>query len=286
MISQPIDPRRYPIKVPIIAHDVGRTNDRSTAVVGGHCLPFFGQQLLVQEFRELPVGIYGSQLANELAKIDQNYNRDCLIVADLSNDATYGEVLFDTFGRRVIGVQIGRSGDGMTRQHRRVKNGVIPVYNVGRTFLLELLLAELRNQNIRLPESAEARHTFEQLAALEREHVKIVSSTNALPGSMTILRYRLPCWPGRPSTCISMPGSNRSLMRTGDCRRRQSTTGHRSSDTRNNVARWLRHRGNSPLGARHRQSTGRSLAWSCSAEAGELDCGTRHCPVEDARRHG
>ena len=169
MISQPIDPRRYPIKVPIIAHDVGRSNDRSTAVVGGHCLPFFGRQLLVQEFRELPVGIYGSQLANELAKIDQNYNRDCLIVADLSNDATYGEVLFDTFGRRVIGVQIGRSGDGMTRQHRRVKNGVIPVYNVGRTFLLELLLAELRNQNIRLPESAEARHTFEQLAALERE---------------------------------------------------------------------------------------------------------------------
>ena len=191
MISQPIDPRRYPIKVPIIAHDVGRTNDRSTAVVGGHCLPFFGQQLLVQEFRELPVGIYGSQLANELAKIDQNYNRDCLIVADLSNDATYGEVLFDTFGRRVIGVQIGRSGDGMTRQHRRVKNGVIPVYNVGRTFLLELLLAELRNQNIRLPESAEARHTFEQLAALEREHVKMVSSTNALPGSMTILRISL-----------------------------------------------------------------------------------------------
>ena len=169
MISQPIDPRRYPIKVPIIAHDVGRTNDRSTAVVGGHCLPFFGQQLLVHEFRELPVGIYGSQLANELAKIDQNYNRDCLIVADLSNDATYGEVLFDTFGRRVIGVQIGRSGDGMTLERRRVKNGVIPVYNVGRTFLLELLLAELRNQNIRLPESAEARRTFEQLAALERE---------------------------------------------------------------------------------------------------------------------
>ena len=169
MISQPIDPRSWPIKIPIIAHDVGRSNDRSTAVVGGHCPPFFGQQLLVQEFRELPLGIYGSQLANELAKIDQNYNRDCLIVADLSNDATYGEALFDTFGRRVIGVQIGRSGDGTTFERRRVKNGAIPVYNVGRTFLLELLLAELRDHHIRLPDSPESRRTYEQLAALEPE---------------------------------------------------------------------------------------------------------------------
>ena len=136
--------------MPIIAHDVGRSNDRSTAVVGGHCPPFFGQQLLVQEFRELPVGIYGSQLANELAKIDQNYNRDCVIVADLSNDATYGEALFEMFGRRVIGVQIGRSGDGTTLERRRVKNGGIPVYNVGRTFLLELLLAKLRDRHIQV----------------------------------------------------------------------------------------------------------------------------------------
>jgi hypothetical protein len=135
MISHPFDPRGWPIKMPIIAHDVGRTNDRSTAVIGGHCLPLFGSRLLlVQEFRELPLGIYGSRLANDLAKIDQNYNRDCLIVADLSNDATYGEALFDTFGRRVIGVQIGRSGDGTTCQRRPVRNGVIPVYNVGRPF--------------------------------------------------------------------------------------------------------------------------------------------------------
>jgi hypothetical protein len=168
MISRPIDPRDYPIKIPIIAHDVGRSNDRSTAVVGGHCPPFFGQQLLVQEFHELPLGIYGSDLANELAKIDQNYNRDCLIVADLSNDATYGEVLFDTFGRRVIGVQIGRSGDGTTWHHRRVKNGVIPVYNVGRTFLLELLLAEFRSNHITLSDPA-SRRTFGQLNALEPE---------------------------------------------------------------------------------------------------------------------
>ena len=156
--------------MPIIAHDVGRTNDRSTAVIGGHCPYLFGSRLLlVQDFRELPVGSYGSHLANELAKIDQNYNRDCLIVADLSNDATYGEALFETFGRRVIGVQISRFGDGTTCQRRPVKNGAIPVYNVGRTFLFDLLLAEFRNQHIRLPDSPESRRTYEQLMALEPE---------------------------------------------------------------------------------------------------------------------
>ena len=169
MMSQPIDPRSCPIKIPIIAHDVGRTNDRSTAVVGGHCPPFFGQQLLVQEIHELPLGIYGTDLANELAKIGQQHNRNCLIVADLSNDATYGEILFDTFGRRVIGVQIGRSGDGTTCQHRRVKDGAIPVYNVGRTFLFDLLLAEFHNQHIRMSDSPQAKRAYEQLAALEPE---------------------------------------------------------------------------------------------------------------------
>jgi hypothetical protein len=103
-----------------------------------------------------------------VAKVDQLYNRDCLIVADLSNDPTYGEVLFEVFGRRVIGVQIGRSGDGTTCQARRVKNGAIPVYNVGRTFLLELLLAEFRDQHIRLPDP-DGQRAFEQLNALEPE---------------------------------------------------------------------------------------------------------------------
>ena len=156
----------WPIKIPIIAHDVGRSNDRSTAVVGGHCLPFSARtSCLVQEFLELPVGMYGSQLANELAKIDQNYNRDCLIVADLSNDATYGETLFETFGRRVIGVQIGRLAMARRVEQRRVKNGVIPVYNVGRTFLLEVLLAEMRDHRIRLPIVPESRRAYEQLMA-------------------------------------------------------------------------------------------------------------------------
>ncbi len=166
----PDDPRTWPLKVPIIAHDVGRSSDRSTAVVGGNCPFTLGARLLgIKEFAELPVGLYGSELASALAAIDQTYNRDCLIVADLSNDATYGETLFDTFGRRVVGVQIGRSGDGTTWEHRRVRHGVIRVYNVGRTFLIELLLAEMRDNRVRFANSAESLRAYEQLMALEPE---------------------------------------------------------------------------------------------------------------------
>jgi len=170
MMINPDDPRTWPLKIPIIAHDVARSSDRSTAVVGGNCPFTLGPRLLgVKEFVELPLGLYGSELANKLAAIDQTYNRDCLIVADLSNDATYGETLFDTFGRRVVGVQIGRSGDGTTWDQRRVRHGVIPVYNVGRTFLLELLLAEMRDGRVRFADSTESVRAYEQLTALEPE---------------------------------------------------------------------------------------------------------------------
>ncbi len=165
------DPRTWPMKIPIIAHDVGRSHDRSTAVVGGHC-PFTlgGARLLgVQQFVDLPQGLYGSQLANALAAIDQAYNRSCLIVPDLSRDPTYAETLFDMFGPRVVGVQIGRSGDGTTREVRPVRNGNVPVYHVGRTFLLDLLLAEFRNQRVRFAKSAESIRACEQLMALEPE---------------------------------------------------------------------------------------------------------------------
>ncbi len=164
------DPTTWPLKIPIVAHDVGRSHDRSTAVIGGNCPFTVGSRLLaVKEFVELPVGLYGSALANALAQIDQNYNRDCLIFADLSNDATYGETLFDTFGRRVVGVQISRSGDGTTFDPRQVRHGVIPVYNVGRTFLLELLLAELRDGRVLFASGAEGQRAYQQLMALEPE---------------------------------------------------------------------------------------------------------------------
>jgi hypothetical protein len=231
MISHPVDPGLRQIKIPIIAHDVGRSHDRSTAVIGGHFSFFSGPRVLeAREFRELPIGIYGSQLANELAGLDHQLNHNCLIVADLSNDWAYGEILSDTFGRRVIGVQIGRSGDGMTWKHLRAKNGAMPVYNVGRSFLLELLLAELRNHHIRLQDSPESRRTCAQLNALEPEQRETGIIYKCPQGSMTISLCRLPCLPGRHSTCILMLGSSQSSMRTGPGGRSKNSAGPRSSN--------------------------------------------------------
>jgi hypothetical protein len=91
----------------IIAHDVGRSRDHSTAVVGG--LASFDSSLIgIEEAHELLQGLYGSARASALAAIDRRYESNAVIVADLSNDPTYAEVLHETFGPRVIGLQISR----------------------------------------------------------------------------------------------------------------------------------------------------------------------------------
>ena len=132
------DPNTWPCFNPlIIAHDVARSRDRSTAVIGGNG-PFEPRLLGIRELHELPQGLYGSARASALATIDRRYNSNALIVADLSSDATYAEVLFEMFGPRVIGLQITRYGDGMDFERRPVKNGAILVYTIGRTYLLEL----------------------------------------------------------------------------------------------------------------------------------------------------
>jgi hypothetical protein len=51
----------------------------------------------------LPQGLYGSDRAGALAQIDARYDRNALIIADLSNDTSYAEQLFETFGPRVMG---------------------------------------------------------------------------------------------------------------------------------------------------------------------------------------
>ena len=92
------DPNTWPCFRPLImAHDVGRSRDRSTAVIGGNC-PVGPRLLGIKELEELPEGLYGSARASALAAVDRRYNNNALIVADLSNDATYAETLFDTFG--------------------------------------------------------------------------------------------------------------------------------------------------------------------------------------------
>ena len=163
------DVTTWPLFKPIIAHDVGRSRDRSTAVVGGNN-PFGHQQLGIVEARELPQNLFGSERANALATIDRQYHHNSLIVADLSNDATYAEILVQTFGCRIVGLQITRSGDGMGAERRSTKYGPLLVYTIGRTILLELLHREFQSDLVRLGTSPEIRRGFEQLANLEVEY--------------------------------------------------------------------------------------------------------------------
>jgi hypothetical protein len=126
------NPATWPgFKPLIIAHDVGRSCDRSTAVAGGNC-PYGPRLLGIDQLYHLPLGLYGSARASALAQVDRSYDSNALIIADLSNDATYGEVLYETFGRRVIGLHISRNGDGEQSERRPVKGGAMLVYTVGR----------------------------------------------------------------------------------------------------------------------------------------------------------
>ena len=152
----------------IVAHDVGRSRDRSTAVVGGNSP--YGQRLLgIREAEELPQNQFGSARASALAAIDRRHLSNALIIADLSYDPTYAEVLFETFGPRVIGLQISRAGDGMTFERRPVKNGAMLVYTIGRSYLLELFHTQLQSNSVRLAGGPGVRRAYEQLANLEAE---------------------------------------------------------------------------------------------------------------------
>jgi hypothetical protein len=169
MIFNREDPATWPSFRPlIIAHDVGRSRDRSTAVVGGNS-PMQPRLLGIRELEELPQGLYGSARASALASVDRRYNSNALIVADLSNDATYAEVLFETFGPRVIGLQISRHGDGMQAERRPVKHGSMLFYTIGRTYLIELFHTELQADQVKIVDGPMSRLAYQQLMRLETE---------------------------------------------------------------------------------------------------------------------
>jgi hypothetical protein len=170
MFLDPNDPTTwFPCRRPhMIAHDVGRSRDRSTAVVGG-LSPLQPQLLGIAEVTELPQNLFGSARASALAAVDRRYAGNALIFADLSYDPTYAETLHETFGPRVIGLQISRSGDGTTFERRPVSRGAVMVYTIGRTHLLELLLARLQAGLVRMVDDPMGRRAYAQLEALETE---------------------------------------------------------------------------------------------------------------------
>ena len=169
MTSWSLNPALWPHLHPVlIAHDVGGSRDRSTAVVGGYCTYVPGK-LGIKEFNELPPDLYGSARASALAQVDARYDRNALIVADLSNDTSYAEQLMDTFGPRVIGVHIGRHGDGVQGERRPVGRGSVLIYHVGRSHLLEALHSGLQADRVCFADGPEARRAYAQLEALEPE---------------------------------------------------------------------------------------------------------------------
>ena len=154
----------------IIAHDIGRSRDRSTAVVGGNCpyghslgFPYLG----VGSLEELPQNLSGSARAGALAAVDRRYQCNALIVADVSNDESYAEILLETFGERVVGLHISRFGNGMNAETRACRHGRLFVYTIGRTYLLDLLKNELQSEALRMADIPEAGEAYAQLAALE-----------------------------------------------------------------------------------------------------------------------
>jgi len=170
MIPHRDDPCTWPAFHPtIIAHDVGRSRDRSTAVVGG-VSPFQSGVVGITELEELPVGLYGTTRASALAAVDRRHHNNALIVADISSDPTYAEVLQQTFGPRVIGLHITRNGNGMEVERRPVGHSAMLVYTIGRSYLLELYHGALQAGQVKLADNEMSRRAHKQLVDLETEY--------------------------------------------------------------------------------------------------------------------
>ena len=152
----------------IIAHDVGHTKDRSTAVIGGPN-PLAPGLIGLREFEELPQGLSGNSRADALAMSASRYPAS-LIIFDLTFDPSYADILFERFGERVIGLQITSTGDTIDNwEERQLKRGRILVYKVSRTYLLDLLLREMQNEMVRILHGANSVRAYEQLMCLEIE---------------------------------------------------------------------------------------------------------------------
>lgn len=152
-----------------MAHDVARGPDRSTAVCGG-VSPLAPELITIGHIEELPLGLSGYARAEALSPIDRRHNSQTLIIPDLSSDETYGEVLFERYGPRMIGVRISRHGDGLKPEWRQVKGGGFWLYTVGRTYLFDLLYREMLIDKVRLLKGPDSLRAYEQLMALEREN--------------------------------------------------------------------------------------------------------------------
>ena len=164
----PHRPASWPDLPPLmIAHDVAwrATARRPWSVAAGPLRPVEGRH---SRLPELPQGAVW-QCAGECACRDRSaLSSDALIVADLSNEASYGEYLYETFGSRVIGMRISRHGDGKNVERRPVGRGSMLVYTVGRTFLIDHYHNLLATGMVRLATGPDSRRIYAQLGESSR----------------------------------------------------------------------------------------------------------------------
>jgi hypothetical protein len=134
------------------------------------------------EIGELPQGLYGSTRASALAAVDRKYYNNTLIIADLSNEQSYGEFLYQTFGPRVIGLQITRHGDGLNFERRLVGNSIMQVYTIGRTQMIEQFHSLMASNMVRFVKGAESQRAFAQFTDLQLELRDSGKVYSCLPG--------------------------------------------------------------------------------------------------------
>ena len=172
------DPSTWRFRSQILVHDVGTTQDRSTAVVGGVGAFEPNPSLGVAHLEELPIGLRGTARATALAEVDKKYLSNSLIITDFSNDQSYSEQMSEMFGARVIGVSIGPAGDGNGFTRVPVPHGAMLKYSIGRTLLFDKLLTVMETGGLRLPLADPiAKQAFRQLADLE---VQVTNSGNRI----------------------------------------------------------------------------------------------------------
>ena len=128
-----------------------------------------------------------------LAQIDARYDRNALIVADLSNDTQLWRAVVETFGPRVIGVHIGRHGDGMQGERRPVGRGSVLIYHVGRSHLLEALHSGLQAGRVCFRMDRRRGALMPNWKPSSLRCGRAGSSTNVCRGSTMISAFPAPC---------------------------------------------------------------------------------------------
>ncbi len=181
--TQPLEHRQAFdwLKPTIIAHDVGCSKDRSTAVVGGLSLLAPGL-ILAREFTELRQNLYATARANELALVDSRLGSRNLAVVDLSYDAILRRHSLPAIRSATNRRADQPLGDGMTAEFRPVKGGRVPVYTIGRTYLLDLLHRTMCDGKLGILHGPAAMQAYEQLMMLEIELRESGMLYRCLPG--------------------------------------------------------------------------------------------------------